>query len=172
MATFTPHLRKRVSQWSTFKKNYKGQGNDFDIKPGEHFWKDFEDEHAEQAKKEKGIADFMSFKKEEHEHAIIAVGTTGTGKSSIVKLFCGNDVGVSHDTVSKTKKAELFEEIGDDAMENRKWMDTQGTDDSDMDDTDEKILKKIFKKLWLKKIHFITVLWLISGTFYYIYLLY
>lgn len=168
MASFTPHLRKRVSKWGVFKKNYGGKGGDggqtqFEVKPGEHFWKDFEDEHKLQAAKEKGVADFLSFNKETDLHAIVAVGTTGTGKSSIVQLFCGTDVGVSHETTSKTKHAELFPEVGDDAMENRKWMDTQGTDDSDMDDTDEKILKKIFKKLWLKKIHFITVLWLISG---------
>lgn len=169
MATFTPHLRKRVSKWGVFRKNYgdsPGNGqSQFEAKPGEHLWKDFEDEHKQQAAKEKGVADFLSFKKESDLHAIVAVGTTGTGKSSIVQLFCGDEVGVSHETTSKTKQAELFEEVGDDAMSNRKWMDTQGTDDSDMDDTDEKILKKIFKKLWLKKIHFITVLWLISGKY-------
>eukprot|EP00486_Rosalina_sp_Unknown_P006679 CAMPEP_0201575122 /NCGR_PEP_ID=MMETSP0190_2-20130828/20115_1 /ASSEMBLY_ACC=CAM_ASM_000263 /TAXON_ID=37353 /ORGANISM="Rosalina sp." /LENGTH=640 /DNA_ID=CAMNT_0048004347 /DNA_START=135 /DNA_END=2057 /DNA_ORIENTATION=- len=169
MASFTPHLRKRISKWAVFNKNYgDGGGNGaekFEVKPGEHYWKNFEDEHKAQAAKEKGVADYLNFNKEEHEHAIVAVGTTGTGKSSIVKLFCGEDVGVSHETTSKTKHAELFEEKGDDAVSNRKWMDTQGTDDSDMDDTDEKILKKIFKKLWLKKIHFITVLWLISGDF-------
>ena len=167
MASFTPHLRKRVSKWGVFRKNYgdggDGTGQEFEVLGGEHFFKEFEDEHKQQAAKEKGVADYLSFKKEQHEHAIVAVGTTGTGKSSIVQLFCGDDVGVSHDTKSKTKQAELFDEVGDDAMSNRKWMDTQGTDDSDMDDTDEKILKKIFKKLWLKKIHFITVLWLISG---------
>eukprot|EP00484_Ammonia_sp_Unknown_P029297 CAMPEP_0197030292 /NCGR_PEP_ID=MMETSP1384-20130603/9551_1 /TAXON_ID=29189 /ORGANISM="Ammonia sp." /LENGTH=642 /DNA_ID=CAMNT_0042459609 /DNA_START=127 /DNA_END=2055 /DNA_ORIENTATION=+ len=166
MADFTPHLRKRVSKWGVFSKQYDGkQGQDFGVRAGEHLFKDFDDEHKEQAQKEKGIADFMSFDKAEHEHAIVAVGTTGTGKSSIVQLFCGDNVGVSHDTKSATKQAELFDEVGDEAMSNRKWMDTQGTDDSDMDDTDEKILKKIFKKLWLKKIHFITVLWLISGDF-------
>jgi len=164
MASFTPHLRKRISKWAVFNKNYGSDGK-FEVKPGEHFWKDFADEHAEQAKKEKGIADFASFDKSTDEHAIVAVGTTGTGKSSLVQLFCGDEVGVSHGTTSETKHAELFDEIGDDALPNRKWMDTQGTDDSDMDDTDEKILKKIFKKLWLKKIHFITVLWMISGDF-------
>ena len=165
MASFTPHLHKRVSKWNKFKGMYGKSGEEFDIKPGEHYFVNFDEDVLEQAKKEKGIAEFKQFDKTKHEHAIVAVGTTGTGKSSIVQLFCGDEVGVYHGTQSATKHAELFEEVGDDAMSNRKWMDTQGTDDSDMDDTDEKILKKIFKKLWLKKIHFITVLWLIAGDF-------
>ena len=121
-------------------------------------------EHAEQAKKEKGIIDFDNFDKSSHKHAIVAMGTTGTGKSSIVQLFCG-EVCVSQDTTSATKHAQLFDEVGDNALANRKWMDTQGTDDSDMDDADEKILEGILKKLRVKRIHFITVLWLISGDF-------
>eukprot|EP01083_Nonionella_stella_P082656 228179_1 len=164
MAEFTPHLRKRVSKWSIFNKQYGGN-EAFVAKPGEHLFLDFAEEHKEQAAKEKGIADYASFDKEHDHHAIVAVGTTGTGKSSIVQLFCGGEVGVSHDTHSQTKRAELFDEVGDDAIPHRKWMDTQGTDDSDMDDTDDKILKRIFKKLWAKKIHFITILWLISGDF-------
>eukprot|EP01083_Nonionella_stella_P208807 757538_1 len=166
MASFTPHLRKRVSKWAVYKQQYgDGDSDEFVVKAGEHYFKDFDDEHKEQAKKEKGIADFMSFNKDVDEYAIVAVGTTGTGKSSIVQLFCGEDVLVSHETTSSTKRADIFDEKGDDAKPNRKWMDTQGTDDSDMDDTDEKILKKIFKLLWAKKIHFINVLWLISGDF-------
>ena len=165
MASFTPHLHKRVSKWNKFKGMYGKSGEEFDIRPGEHYFVDFDEDVLEQAKKEKGIAEMEHFDQSQHEHAVVAVGTTGTGKSSIVQLFCGDEVLISHGTQSATKRAELFEEVGSDAMANRKWMDTQGTDDSDMDDTDEKILKKIFKKLWLKKIHFITVLWLISGDF-------
>eukprot|EP01084_Bolivina_argentea_P062219 113754_1 len=168
MATFTPHLRKRVSKWAVFRDNYaqNDNSNEFtEVGPGEHFWKEFEDEHKKKAKEEYGVASFLEFDKLEHEYAIIAVGTTGTGKSSIVQLFCGDDVQVSHATTSQTKTAELFIESGDDKTSNRKWMDTQGTDDSDMDDTDDRILKKIFKKLWIKKVHFVIVLWLVSGDF-------
>ena len=42
-------------------------------------------------------------------------------------------------------------------------MDTQGTDDSDMKDDDERILKNAFKKLYDNNIQNIKIIWIVSG---------
>ncbi len=42
-------------------------------------------------------------------------------------------------------------------------MDTQGTDDNEMKDDDEVILKKAFKQLHDNQIHNVKLVWIVSG---------
>eukprot|EP01084_Bolivina_argentea_P298725 514832_1 len=96
--------------------------------------------------------------KEDRQIAIVAVGTTGTGKSSLIKLFCGNNVEVGHGTNSQTKSPILYNE----EKNSRYWLDTQGANDSS-GDADEQILTDILKKLYEKRICNTKIIWCVSG---------
>ena len=162
--------RGGVSRWSIFSKKF---GAGFGILPGEHQWKYFgkndDDDLSDDDSKasndgyhKHNISSSIHINKLTDEYAVVVVGTTGAGKSSVVSLFCGKKVQVSDSTISCTKDVTIFPEIESndyDPITNRSWVDTQGTDDSAMDDTDEKILKKIFKKLYDKKLQDVLILW-------------
>eukprot|EP01083_Nonionella_stella_P022463 62137_1 len=91
--------------------------------------------------------------------AIVVVGTTGTGKSSLINLFCGNVAVIGHGVHSKTKDSHLFSETAD---KGRFWLDSQGANDSDGVD-DEKVLTDALRKLYDQKIGNIKIIWCIEG---------
>eukprot|EP01084_Bolivina_argentea_P237965 399814_1 len=96
------------------------------------------------------------------KYAVVVIGTTGTGKSSLIELFCGEKNSFSHDTLEPLELAEIFQEIGDNRNENRVWVDTIGTDDNK---TNETILEQIIHQLQSYNVTCITVLWCVSGDF-------
>eukprot|EP01084_Bolivina_argentea_P302261 521709_1 len=89
--------------------------------------------------------------------AIICVGTTGTGKSSLINLFCGNAAVICHGVNSGTKDSHLFTE-----KENRFWLDSQGSNDSEGVD-DKKVMCDILKRLYAQKISSVKIIWCIEG---------
>eukprot|EP01083_Nonionella_stella_P063015 163809_1 len=94
-----------------------------------------------------------------NKEAIICVGSTGTGKSSLIGLFCGNNVIVGHGTASETTKSTLFKQRN---SNDKYWLDSQGANDSSGTD-DEKVLTDILRKLYDEKITKIKVVWCVSG---------
>eukprot|EP01083_Nonionella_stella_P041381 112207_1 len=89
--------------------------------------------------------------------ATVCVGSTGTGKSSLITLFCNGQVTVGHGTNSGTKESSLVSAAND-----AYWLDSQGTNDSSGED-DEKVLTDILKKLYDQNISKIKVVWCVSG---------
>ncbi len=113
-----------------------------------------------------------SFKKMKHEFvksntnsnktfestkAIVVVGTTGTGKSSLVNLFSIKKAKIGHTAKSETQSPKFYEETS-----NRTWLDTQGVNDSN-GVPDEKILSEIVKTLYNKKLNKVKIVWCVSG---------
>eukprot|EP01084_Bolivina_argentea_P253936 426757_1 len=94
------------------------------------------------------------------DYCVVVIGTTKVGKSSLINLFSGDSVHTSNSIKSCTKHCTIFTDKGD---KWRKWMDTQGTDDDEMKDDDECVLKKAFKELYDKHVSNIKLIWIISG---------
>jgi hypothetical protein len=118
---------------------------------------------------------------------VVVFGTTGVGKSSLIQLFCDENrdkIKVSSSSKSTTKKCQLYDEItvtdtdteGGDNHHNcnsgihsqsqqrqRYWLDTQGTDDTEMVDCDEKVLKSIFQVLFENAITKVQLIWVVAG---------
>lgn len=90
--------------------------------------------------------------------AVIAIGTTGTGKSSLIKLFCGNAI-PGDGTSSQTLQCELYRQLRNNDIY---WLDTKGANSSDGAD-DETVLRNILKKLYDDHITNIKVIWCVSG---------
>eukprot|EP01084_Bolivina_argentea_P199285 341026_1 len=88
--------------------------------------------------------------------ATVCVGSTGTGKSSLINLFCKNQVKVGHGTNSATQKSALI------TSDTGHWLDSQGANDSSGVD-DEKVLTDILKQLYNKNVNKIKVVWCVSG---------
>eukprot|EP01084_Bolivina_argentea_P238659 400945_1 len=91
---------------------------------------------------------------------VVVIGTTGVGKSSLIKLNCGDMVKASNSTKSCTKGCTIFTDKQNNKIN---WMDTQGTDDNELKDDDEKVLKKAFKALYDQNITKIKLIWIVSG---------
>ena len=86
------------------------------------------------------------------------VGTTGTGKSSLIRLYCVNNVVVGHGTASQTQGSTIFKELNSD----RHWVDSQGVNDCKGVD-DEKVLKDVLKALFDNDVDRVKVIWCVSG---------
>ncbi len=91
--------------------------------------------------------------------AVVVVGTTGTGKSSLIRAFCGSNVKVGKTTESETTEASLHSEF---PISSRFWIDTQGLNDS-KGVPDDKIFADIVNELFEKKINKIKLIWCVSG---------
>lgn len=77
----------------------------------------------------------------------------------MIKLYCGNNVIVGHNTQSQTTQSTLFQES---KSNDRYWLDSQGANDSS-GTNDAKVLTDILKKLYDEKITKIKVIWCVSG---------
>ena len=94
-------------------------------------------------------------------YVVILFGKTGSGKSSAVRLFCGDDIKVSGDANSTTKECKIYSET--DIGSNRYWLDTQGTDDTERKESSEQILKKVFAALYKHQQTKIKPIWVVEG---------
>ena len=84
---------------------------------------------------------------------VICVGSTGTGKSTLVKIMTGADVETSARADSVTKTSTVYSKRrGFLSRDNKKplqyWIDTQGWEDSDIEKQDNQIFKDIFQCLY------------------------
>jgi len=94
-------------------------------------------------------------KKKENEnirYCVVVMGSSGVGKSSIIKIHCGIKVIVGHGVNAVTQGSELFEDTDELYKGVRQWMDTQGALDTNATQTDRETLSKIIKKNYMKKI--------------------
>jgi len=87
---------------------------------------------------------------------VIAIGQTGCGKSSLIKIFCGDAVKVSSGKESETKDSKIFESQSG----SRFFIDTQGTNDTNGESA-EFTLSKIMKFIHDEHLSF-KILWFIS----------
>eukprot|EP00484_Ammonia_sp_Unknown_P026392 CAMPEP_0197025856 /NCGR_PEP_ID=MMETSP1384-20130603/6066_1 /TAXON_ID=29189 /ORGANISM="Ammonia sp." /LENGTH=423 /DNA_ID=CAMNT_0042454433 /DNA_START=20 /DNA_END=1292 /DNA_ORIENTATION=+ len=94
-----------------------------------------------------------------NKEAVICIGSTGTGKSSLIRLYCGDHVAVGHDTHSQTTKSTLFQQLN---SNQKYWLDSQGANDSN-GSKDEKVLTDIMRCLYRESISKIKVVWCVSG---------
>ena len=81
---------------------------------------------------------------------MICVGSTGTGKSTLIKIMTGADIEISSRADSVTKTSSVFtKKRGLLGLQGRKplqyWIDTQGWEDSDIEKQDNQIFKDIFQ---------------------------
>ncbi|XP_023333830.1 uncharacterized protein LOC111705491 isoform X2 [Eurytemora carolleeae] len=68
------------------------------------------------------------------DSCIICVGSTGSGKSSTIAIFTGNQVATSDSTISVTKHCQLYPNLLDQGAS--AWLDTVGWEDKQKDDTE------------------------------------
>jgi len=84
-----------------------------------------------------------------HQYCVVVIGSSGVGKSALIKIHCGEKVKIGDGVDSETKDAQLFDDTNELYKNNRKWMDTQGALDSEGKQTDPEILSKIIKKNYM-----------------------
>eukprot|EP01084_Bolivina_argentea_P119384 211678_1 len=98
-------------------------------------------------------------KQSDIKEATVVVGSTGVGKSMLIKLYCGDNVVIGHGVESQTTKSALFQQTDTD---NKYWLDSQGANDSKGAE-DEQVLCDILKTLYKEQISKIKVVWIVSG---------
>ena len=89
-------------------------------------------------------------KENPRKSCVICVGSTGTGKSTLIKIMTGADIEISSRADSVTKTSSVFtKKRGLLGLQGRKplqyWIDTQGWEDSDIEKQDNQIFKDIFQ---------------------------
>jgi len=85
--------------------------------------------------------------KERKRACIICVGSTGTGKSTLIKVMTGRDVESNPGADSVTTKSSVYKKKKQFGPMNQLWVDTQGWEDSDIDKQDNQIFRDIFQCL-------------------------
>eukprot|EP01084_Bolivina_argentea_P069887 127089_1 len=88
--------------------------------------------------------------------AIVVIGRTGAGKSSLIHLFA-NAAKIGHGINSQTTGCHLYEE-----STSRYFLDSQGASDSN-NTPDDQVLRDILKALYDANISNIKVIWCVSG---------
>ena len=82
---------------------------------------------------------------------VICVGSTGTGKSTLIKIMTGADVETSSRADSVTKTSTVYSKRRGFLSQDKSfqhWIDTQGWEDSDIEKQDNQIFKDIFQCLY------------------------
>ena len=86
-------------------------------------------------------------KENPRKSCVICVGSTGTGKSTLIKIMTGADIEISSRPDSVTKTSSVYTKKR--GLRGRKplqyWIDTQGWEDSDIEKQDNQIFKDIFQ---------------------------
>ena len=110
------------------------------------------EEVSELENDEEGEVNVKKFRKPK-KSCVICVGSTGTGKSTLIKIMTGADVETSSRADSVTKRSTVYSKSrGFLSQDNKKpvqhWIDTQGWEDSDIEKQDNQIFKDIFQCLY------------------------
>ena len=88
-----------------------------------------------------------NLKENPRRSCVICVGSTGTGKSTLIKIMTGADIEISSMANSVTKTSSVYTKKR--GLRGRKplqyWIDTQGWEDSDIEKQDNQIFKDIFQ---------------------------
>ena len=104
---------------------------------------EFEEEEAEVKKVKKS---------KPKKSCVICVGSTGTGKSTLIKIMTGANVETSSRADSVTKTSSVYSKrkgfLSQDKKPLQYWIDTQGWEDSDIEKQDNQIFKDIFQCLY------------------------
>ena len=102
-------------------------------------------------------------KKELAKSCIICVGSTGTGKSTLIKMMTGQEVESNSGAESVTTTSAVYKNKRQDGPRDQLWLDTQGWEDSDIDKQDNQIFRDIFQCLYDEKITYISgIIWTIN----------
>mmetsp|Transcript_4074 Transcript_4074/g.6917 ORF Transcript_4074/g.6917 Transcript_4074/m.6917 type:complete len:510 (+) Transcript_4074:40-1569(+) len=91
----------------------------------------------------------MAEQKQQSLDVIIAIGSTGLGKSTLIKSYCKSEsIKTSSSALSCTKDSHLFKEFDDrTGSAKRIWLDTMGAEDSEKKMKDEDILSGVMQML-------------------------
>eukprot|EP00484_Ammonia_sp_Unknown_P020233 CAMPEP_0197037488 /NCGR_PEP_ID=MMETSP1384-20130603/14691_1 /TAXON_ID=29189 /ORGANISM="Ammonia sp." /LENGTH=465 /DNA_ID=CAMNT_0042467799 /DNA_START=34 /DNA_END=1432 /DNA_ORIENTATION=+ len=91
----------------------------------------------------------MAEQKQQSLDVIIAIGSTGLGKSTLIKSYCKSEaVKTSSSVLSCTKNSHLYTELDDKAATAKRiWLDTMGAEDSEKKMKDEDILSGVMQML-------------------------
>lgn len=83
------------------------------------------------------------------DQCVLVIGTTGTGKSSTISKCTGQEVAVSNQALSVTKKCQIFPDLTKSSQP--VWIDTVGYDDTNRVD-DEESFKNVLKFIQEEKL--------------------
>ena len=87
--------------------------------------------------------------KHDTDQCVLVIGTTGTGKSSTISKCTGQDVLVSSQSNSVTRKCQIFPDLSNSCQP--VWIDTVGYDDTSRID-DEESFKNVLKFIQKEKL--------------------
>jgi len=95
------------------------------------------------------------------DSCILVVGSTGTGKSTLIGMCTGMSVSTSGGTSECTLDIQAFQEIGNET--GPVWIDSVGFDGTDTNRSDEEAFQYVLRFLQEQKIsHVVGIIWTVN----------